>query len=148
MGGIIFIAVFAVIIFLCVQADKKTNEKFLKKIEEEHPAKDTCGDFRISQTNELLFTLGSGTLAGFKKWNLCDISSIAFADSTGAVEFSVQDLSGNVTKGEYLTPSKKPLKEKAYKSFPLKNGQQPEEVIAFVKKHSNSIKFLINSKEV
>ena len=149
MGGIIFIVVFAGIIFLCIQADKKSNEKFLKKIEEEHPAKDTFGDFRITQANELLFTLGSGTLAGFKKWNLGEISSIAFSDMAGnTMEFSVQDPSGKASAGEYLTPSKKPLKEKAYKSFTLKKDQEPEQVIAFIKKNCSTIKFLVNSKEV
>ena len=147
MGGILLIGVFVVIVVLAVIADKNTNKKFLAKYEEEHPAKDTYGDLRISVNDELLYTLGSGTLAGFKMWKLSEIGSIAIVDLKGTgKQFSVLDRDGNVTKGEYLTPSKKPLKEKGYKSFSIRGGE--DEMIAFIRKYAPDIKFTINQKEV
>ena len=147
MGGILLIGVFVVIVVLAVIADKNTNKKFLAKYEEEHPAKESFGDFRISEKDELLYTLGSGTLAGFKMWKISEIGSIAIVDLKAAgKQFSVLDLDGNVTKGEYLTPSKKPLKEKAYKSFSL--GCDADEMIAFIRKYAPGIKFTVNQKEV
>ena len=147
MVGILLVGVFVVIVVLAVIADKNTNKKFLAKYEEEHPAKESFGDFRISTNNELLYTLGSGTLAGFKMWKLSEIGSIAIVDLKGAgKQFSVQDRDGNVMKGEYLTPSKKPLKEKAYKSFSI--GCEPDEMIAFIRKYAPDTKFMVNSKEI
>ena len=145
--GIFLIVALVVIIVLAVIADKNTNKKFLAKYEEEHPAKDTYGDLRISVNDELLYTLGSGTLAGFKMWKLSEIGSIAIVDLKGAgKQFSVQDRDGNVTKGEYLTPSRKPLKEKAYKSFSISG--EPDDMIAFIRKYAPGIRFTVNDKEV
>ena len=145
--GIFLIVALVVIIVLAVIADKNTNKKFLAKYEEEHPAKESFGDFRISTNDELLYTLGSGTLAGFKMWKLSEIGSIAIVDLKGAgKQFSVQDRDGNVTKGEYLTPSKKPLKEKGYKSFSISG--EPDDMIAFIRKYAPGIRFTVNNKEV
>ncbi|MBO4883033.1 MAG: hypothetical protein J5570_05960 [Lachnospiraceae bacterium] len=147
MGGIFLIVALVVIIVLAVIADKNTNKKFLAKYEEEHPAKDTYGDLRISVNDELLYTLGSGTLAGFKMWKISEIGSIAIVDLKGSgKQFSVLDRDGNVTKGEYLTPSKKPLKEKGYKSFSISG--EPNDMIAFIRKYAPGIRFTVNNKEV
>ncbi len=55
------------------------------------------------------------------------------------LQFSVCDREGKAMKGEYLTPSKKPLKEKAYVSFPVRLGQSQEEIAEFIKKNAPDI---------
>ena len=140
MGGLILVAVFAVIIVLCVMADKNANKKFMAKYEAEHQVKDSLGDFTITTNDELIYNLPSGTLAGFKMWRLSDIGSIVFSRIKGTgLQFSVCDHDGKAMKGEYLTPSKKPLKEKAYASFPVKLGQSKEEIAEFITRNAPHI---------
>ena len=146
VAGIAIIAGFVVIVILCVMADKNSNKKFLAKFQAEHQAKDTYGDLMVTTNGELIYTLGSGTLAGYKVWKLSDVSCIAFAEiPLKRKQFSVLDRNGKVSKGDYLTPSKKPLKEYAFKSFDVRNGQNTEEIIAFVRRNVGHIKFTVNS---
>lgn len=144
--GIVIIVAFVILITLCIMADRNSNKKFQAKFESEHQAVDVLGDFMITNKGELIYTLPSGSLKGYKVWKLNEIGSIDFADvSLTRREFSVSDPSGAVMKGDYLTPSKKPLKEYAFKSFDVRSGQRCEDIIAFVRKHVGHIKFTVNS---
>ena len=77
IGGVI---VFVVILVLCIMADKNTNKKFLKKISENYKAKDKCGKHLfITGKNEVMLEYGSGTLSGYKLWNLEDIAYVGIS---------------------------------------------------------------------
>ena len=130
MGGIILIGALVLIIVLAVIADKNANKKFQAKFESNHQIKDSYGDLMVSANDELLYKLGSGTLIGYKLWKLSEVSGAKF--SAAGSEFSICDASGKPMKGTYLTPSRKPLKEKAYVSFPLSGGLTEDGITEFI----------------
>ena len=147
IGGILLIAAFVVIVVLAVLADKNTNKKFEKKFAADYQVKDEYGDFIVTTNGELLYSLPSGTLKGYKKWRLDEISSMNFKDKTVVIcEFNVVDQSGQVSKGEYITPSKKPLKEYGFKNFVVRGGQKATEIIEFVRKNAPHVTFTINNQ--
>ncbi len=131
MGGVLLIGVLVVVIVLAVIADKNANKKFHAKFEQDYKIKDTYSDLMVTENNELLYKLGSGTLEGYKLWNLSEVSDVKFSTSGGRL-FSICDASGKPMKGTYLTPSKKPLKEKAYSSFPLSGGMTEDGITEFI----------------
>lgn len=142
--GIAIIVGFIVLLIVCIVIDKKASKKFFKEIGEQYPPKDALGSSYVTEKGELLFSLGSGTMPGFKKWNLSDIAYIA----TYKGEFSFLDKDGKAMRGEYLVPSKKKLiKERAYVSFYIGVGHI-DGFVAFVKKHGPHIKHSIGGKVV
>ena len=101
----------ALIVVLCVIADKKSNKKFSEKFLAEHKFKDSYNNkIFVTEQNELVLYCPSGTLAGYKVWNLEDIAYIGTVNSlkTGK-SFSFFDEQKKALKGDYKTPSKKPL---------------------------------------
>ena len=63
--------------------------------------------------------LPSGTLCGYKKWNLEDISYVGMNTipaSSCSYCFMGEDM--KPMTGEYLTPSKKPLVQRKQSAFP------------------------------
>ena len=148
-AGIAIIVGFIIILVLCIIADKNTNKKFQKKFEEEHQIVDSYGSFMITSRGELLYNLPSGTLKGYKAWNLSDITAVSFATIKKAGRrFSVDDANGKAMKGEYLTPSRKPLKEKAFRQFDVRLGEEVDEIINLIRRNAGHIKFNVNGKEV
>ena len=151
-AGIALIVGFIVILIVCVMIDKKGNEKFKKQMEKQYPVKEAFGRAYVTEKGELLYRLESGTLLGYKKWKISDIACIATASvripSSGYREqFSFLDKDGNTLRGEYLTPSKKALKEKGYASFDIGAGQV-NDFVAFVKKHGPHIIHSVGGKVV
>lgn len=136
LGPIIVVAFIAIVV-LCVIADKKAGKKFLEKMASEYVPTDSFGDIFTTAKNELLLPLGSGTLPGYKKWNLSEVVGIK-TDSKG--NFAFLDANNKLMKGEYLSPSKKPLKEKSYVNFKVKSGDV-ENFVKFVAKSAPHIKW-------
>lgn len=142
--GIALIVGFIVILIVCVMIDKKSSKKFNKDIEDQYPSKETLGPAYVTERGEFLYRCDSGTLPGYKKWNLSDIAYVA----TYKGEFSFLDKDGKTMRGEYLTPSKKKLlKEKAYASFYI-GVSQINDFVAFVKKHGPHIEHSVGGKVV
>ena len=54
---------FVVILVLCVIADKNSNKKFQKMIETKYKIKDQLGKLCITENDEILMSVPSGTLA-------------------------------------------------------------------------------------
>lgn len=142
--GIALIVGFIVILIVCIMIDKKGNERFKKQMEEQYPVKEAFGHAYVTEKGELLYRLESGTMLGYKKWNIKDIAYIA----TYKEEFSFLDKDGNTMRGEYLTPSKKKLlKEKTYASFNV-GVDKEKDFVAFVKKHGPHIEHSVGGKVV
>ena len=134
--GIALVVGFVVIIVLCVIADKNAGKKFMKKIQDTYQIKDKQGNLIITTNNEILLSLGSGSLPGYKKWNLEDIAYFGMSTLQRTnCGFSFLDENRKAMKGEYLTPSKKPLVQKGMAAFPARSPEALEEMYAFVKKH-------------
>lgn len=133
--GIALVVGFIVIIILAVMADKKANEKFKKKIESTYQIKDRLKGIVITSDNSVLLYYPSGSLHGYKKWNLEDIAYVGFATvPANNKTFSFLGDDKKAMKGEYLTPSKKPLMQKTMAAFPL-NGMSPDEIFGIIKKY-------------
>ena len=147
-AGTALIVGFLVILAVCIWIDKNSNKKFAKRIDEEYPQLEILGAAWVTEKGELLFACGSGTLLGYKKWNLKDVAYIG-TNSAGRMkgQFSFYDKNGEVMRGEYLTPSRKPLKEKLYCSFYIGVGHI-DEFVAFVKKYGPHIEHMVNGKVV
>ena len=76
-AGVALIIGFIVILIVCIMIDKKGSEKFKKQIEERYPVKEAYGRAYVTEKGELLYRLESGTVLGYKKWNISDIAYIA-----------------------------------------------------------------------
>ena len=142
--GIAIVVGFIVLLIVCIMFDKKGNEKFKKQMEEQYPVKEAFDRAYVTEKGELLYRLESGTVLGYKKWNISDIAYIA----TIRGEFCFLDKDGKTMRGEYLTPSKKQLlKEKAYVTFNI-GISQIKDFVAFVKKHGPHIEHSVGGKVV
>ncbi|MBO4687632.1 MAG: hypothetical protein J5636_03895 [Clostridiales bacterium] len=141
IGGVVAIAFIAFIVLL-VMADKKANKKFAAKIAAEHHMKDQYGKFIVTEEGEFMFSLPSGSLEGYKLWKLSDIGAIAVHNN----QFTIMDPSQKASKGEYLSPSKKPLKEKSYKTFDVQRGQSAEEVADLIIRNAEHVKLIQKGK--
>ena len=154
--GIALVVGFIVILIVCIMIDKKGNEKFKKQIEKQYPVKEAFGRAYVTEKGELLYRLESGTVLGYKKWNISDIAYIATfntrissggAISTNMKQFSFLDKNKNPMCGEYLTPSKKPLLEKKQFNFAVENDDV-DKLVEFVKKHGPHIEHSVGGKVV
>lgn len=142
--GIALIVGFIIILVFCIMIDKKGNEKFRIMIEETYPLVESFGSFYVTNNGEVLHELVSGTVLGYKKWNISDIAYIAAHRG----QFSFLDKDKKAMRGEYLTPSKKKfLKEKAYTSFNLEMSQV-NDFVAFMKKYGAHIQHMESGKVV
>ena len=151
--GIAIIVGFIVILIFCLLFDKKGNEKYKIQIEEQYPVKESLGRVYVTEKGELLYRLESGTVLGYKKWNLSDIAYIATASmrmpSGGArmEQFAFLDKDGNTMCGEYLTRSKKPVRERKQVNFMVENNNVAQ-LVTFVKKHGPHIEHSVGGKVV
>ncbi|MBO4750401.1 MAG: hypothetical protein J5546_08795 [Lachnospiraceae bacterium] len=143
LGIVVVVAFVAFVVFL-VSLDKKANKKFQAKFESEHHIKEAYGDCFISEEGEFVVKLPSGSLAGYKVWKLSDIAYVA----TYKNNYSVLDAGQKAMKGDYLTPSKKPLKEKAYKEFSVKSGQSVDAVADLIMKYAGHVQRMQGGKVV
>lgn len=142
--GIAIIAGFIIILTVAILYDKKNGKKFLEEIAEQYPVKEAFGDFYVTEKGELLLRFGSGTLPGYKKWNLSDIAYIA----TFKGEFSVYGKDDKVMRGEYLTPSKKKLLASAAVVNIYIGIGKIDGFVTFVKKHGPHIQHTVGGKVV
>ena len=154
--GVALIVGFIVILIVCIMFDKKGSKKFKKLIEERYPVKEAYGRAYVTEKGELLYRLESGTVPGYKKWNISDIAYIATfnaripsggAISTHMKQFCFLDKDKNTMQGEYLTPSKKPLLQKKQVNFAVENDDV-DKLVAFVKKHGPHIEHSVGGKVV
>ena len=128
-AGLLLIIGFCIIVIIAVIFDKSASKKFEANFKSENPVKANLKDMSITENGKLVFYLPSGTLVGYKVWNLNEIGYI----STNGSKFSILDKNMNVMAGEYMTPSKKPVKEKAYKTFEVGVGNNVQEYVDFLK---------------
>lgn len=136
--GAALIIGFIIILIVCIIIDKKGNEKFVKEMNEKYPVKEMMGIAYVTEKGEFLFALPSGTLSGFKKWDLKDVGYV----STCRGSFSILDRNKKTMRGEYLTPSKKIfLKEKAYATFDV-GIDTVNEYVAFIQKHASHVQHI------
>jgi len=140
--GMALVVGFVVILVVCLVVDRNNAKKFTKEIEEKYPKKEAYGNAWVTEKGELIYYLPSGTLSGYKKWNLQEIGYIA----TYRGQFSLHDRNQQTMKGEYLTPSKKKiLKEKAYCTFSV-GYSEVDKYVEFVKKHGTHIQHMANEQ--
>lgn len=128
-AGLLLIIAFCIIITIAVIFDNSVSKKFDAKFKEENPTKANHKNMSITENGKLVFYLPSGKLAGYKVWNLDEVGYISISKS----KFSICDKNKSVLAGEYMTPSKKPVKEKAYKSFEVGVGNNVQEYVDFLK---------------
>lgn len=144
---------FVVILVLCVIADKNSNKKFQKMIETKYKIKDQLGKLCITENDEILMSVPSGTLAGYKLWKLSEVfyvgmNTIPTKASMNMLAFCFMDAKKKPMKGEYLTPSKKPLLQKKMTTFSAADRKELDEIYAFIKKHLPNVGRIENGKEV
>ncbi len=145
--GVGLVVGFVIIIILCVIADKKANKKFAKMIEEKYKYKDQAGKLGITENNQIMLEYGSGTLVGYKVWNLEDITYVGMSTIPAtSMSFCFMDDNKKAMKGEYLTPSKKPVKERGVKSFGVRGSNTLDEIFEFVKKYKPDVMKIKNGK--
>ena len=95
----------------------------------------------------------SGTLAGYKLWKLSEVfyvgmNTIPTKASMNMLAFCFMDAKKKPMKGEYLTPSKKPLLQKKMTTFSAADRKELDEIYAFIKKHLPNVGRIENGKEV
>lgn len=137
--GIALVVGFIVIIVLAVMSDKKANKKFAKKIETTYQLKDKMGNLVITTNNEVMLYLPSGSISGYKLWHLEDITYVGMTTvpATNCAYCFMHD-DKKAMKGEYLTPSKKPLLQYKQSTFPARMDDL-ESVYQFIKKHKPDV---------
>ena len=153
LAGPALVIGFVVILVLCIIADKNSNKKFAKMIQTKYKIKDKQGCLSITENDEIIMSLPSGTLAGYKLWKLSNIfymgmNTIPTKASLNKLSFSFMDEKKKPLTGEYLTPSKKPLLQKKMTTFSADDMKELDELYAFVKKHLPNIRRIENGKEV
>lgn len=140
LPGIIIIIGFVVFLVAALCFDKKASKKFKEEIKEKYPAQDSCQSMFVTDKGELLYYWPTGTLIGYKKWNIKDIACVAiYKDS-----FGVYDSDMKALRGEYLCPSKKHITDKAV-NFPV-GWNKAREYAAFIRKHGPHIQYMVNGK--
>lgn len=112
-GIILIVALFA-FLALCFCIDRRAGKRFLTEIKEQYPAKDSFKDMFVTERGELLYYWPTGSLPGYKKWELADIAYVASYKNS----FGVYDANMKPLRGEYLTPSKKHVTDRAV-NFPV-----------------------------
>ena len=98
--GAALVVGFIVIVVLCVLADSKSKKKFMNMIQETYKIKDKSGQIIITSNNEIMFSVPSGTLPGYKKFALEDIAYVGFYVNRGQKSFSILDSNEKTMKGE------------------------------------------------
>lgn len=143
--GLVIIILFAVLLIVAILVDKNSNKKFEDDIKAQYPVKDAYGKMYVTEKGELLLYLPSGSLKGYKKWNLSEIGYL----SACRKDFSVCDHNMQAMAGEYLTPSrKKILKERAYISFSVEIGKDTKDYVKFLQKYASHIQYAYLGKVV
>lgn len=138
--GIALVVGFIVIIVLAVMSDKKANKKFKNKIETSYQLKERQGNLAITTNNEVMLYLPSGSIAGYKLWRLEDIVYVGMTTVPATnCAYCFMNEEKKAMKGEYLTPSKKPLLQYKQATFPARMDDL-ETVYQFIKKHKPDVK--------
>lgn len=142
--GVALVVGFIVIIALATIADKKNVKKFNAMIANDYPVKDRCGRVAVTENKQIIVDCPSGTLTGYKLYNFEDVThfgikTIPAADT--AFFFTGDDL--KPMKGQYLTPSKKPLMQRGQISFPSRKSEM-DEVYEFLIKYKPDLKKYVN----
>lgn len=134
----------ALIVVLCVRADRGANRKFSEKFLAEHKFKDSLNNrIFVTDNNELVLHCPSGSLTGYKVWDLEDIAYIGTVNSLKmGRSFSFFNDQKKALKGDYKTPSKKPLLQYAMTSFPASSESELKEIVSFVMKHNSNIQMI------
>lgn len=68
---------------------------------------------------------------------------VGFYVNRGQRSFSFLDSNKKAMKGEYLTPSKKPLLQKGMAAFPMSSGEQ-DQIYEFIKKYKSDVLKIVN----
>lgn len=140
LPGILLIAGLVLFLAGCFYIDRRASKKFKKEISEKYPAQDSCNSMFVTAGGELLYYWPTGSVAGYKKWNLNDIACVAvYKDS-----FGVYDANMKALCGEYLSPSKKHVTDRAV-NFPV-GGSKAREYAAFIRQHGPHIQYQLNGK--
>ena len=144
---------FIVIIVLCVIADKTANKRFDKKIKNKYKIKEQLGGMMVTENKELLMYLGSGTLHGYKLWNIEDIAyvgmdTIKTQATFSGVSFCFLDEKKKAMKGTYLTPSSKPLLQKKQVSFNADSEDVLYSIYDLLKKYNSNLQIIRNGDVV
>lgn len=143
--GPILVIGFVVILVICIIVDKTANKRFLKKIDAKYKPKDSLGGLIITENNEVLLNLPSGTLAGFKLWALEDIAYVGTSEINRTnLTFSFLDENKKAMKGKYLTPSHKPVLQKGMKAFVPASYNQLDEIYEFIRKYKPDVQKIRN----
>ena len=140
---------FIVIIVLAVIADKTANKRFDKKIESKYKIKEQLGGMMVTENKELLMYLGSGTLHGYKLWNIEEIvylgmNTIKTQATFSGVTFCFMDERKKAMKGTYLTPSHKPLLQKGQTTFNADDEEVLYSIYDMLKKYNSNIQIIKN----
>ena len=142
--GVGLVVLLVVIIILATMADKKNNKKFNAMIESDYKAKDKSGRVAVTENKQILVDCPSGTLVGYKLYNFEDVKYFGFKTippTESCFYFAGDDL--KPMKGQYLTPSKKPLMHKGQISFPSKKSEM-DQVYEFLIKYKPELKKCVN----
>ena len=142
---------FIVIIVLCVIADKNSNKKFIKKIQDQYKIKDQLKMVKITENNEVMIEQKSGTVAGYKVWNIEDIvymgmNTIPSKANMYQLSFCFLDENKKVMHGNYLTPSKKPVLQYKLSTYDVSSESDLNEIYDFLKKYNPNIGIVKNGK--
>ncbi len=142
---------FVVILVLCIIADKNSNKKFIKKIEGQYKIKDQLNMVKITENNEVMIDQKSGTLAGYKVWDVKDIvymgmNTIPTPATMNRLAFCFLDENKNVMHGKYLTPSKKPLMQYKMSTYNVDRESELNDIYEFLKKYNPNIGLVKNGK--
>lgn len=145
--GIGLVVFLVVIIILATAADKKNNKKFNAMIESDYKIKEKSGRVAVTENKQILVDCPSGSLVGYKLYNFEDVTHFGFKTvppSESCFFFAGDDL--KPMKGQYLTPSKKPLMQKGQISFPARKSEM-DEIYEFLIKHKPELKKCVNGME-
>ncbi|MCQ2534888.1 MAG: hypothetical protein MJ172_10025 [Clostridia bacterium] len=129
--GLVLIVVCIGVIALAVMSDKKASSKFEQDFKANYPVKVSLGNMSITENGKLVYYLPSGTLKGYKVWDLSEVGYIS--TSSGKSCFSICDKNMQVMAGDYMTPSKKNVKEKKYKTFNVGVGASTNDLVDFLR---------------
>ena len=103
----------------------------------------------VTENKELLMYLGSGTLHGYKLWNIEEIvylgmNTIKTQATFSGVTFCFMDERKKAMKGTYLTPSHKPLLQKGQTTFNADDEEVLYSIYDLLKKYNSNIQIIKN----
>lgn len=142
---------FVVILVICIIADKNSGKKFIKKIEEQYKIKDSLNMVKITENNEVMIEQKSGTLPGYKTWDIRDIAymgmnTVPMQASMYKLSFCFLDENKKIMHGKYLTPSKKPVLQYKQSTYSVDKESELDQIYEFLKKYNPNIGLIKNGE--